>query len=52
MITYQDNGFLGKLKRAIGIRDGFLVCTECQREFFNLVPSEICEPCWYRMTYK
>ena len=45
-MVYQDESLLGKLKRFLGKRDGYQICTECKKPFFNLCPSEICYPCW------
>ena len=46
MIKYQDESAWGKFKRSIGIRDGYLICDECKKPFFNLSTSEVCYLCW------
>jgi len=46
MIKYQDESAWGKFKRAIGIRDGYLICNKCKKDMFNLSPSEVCYFCW------
>ncbi len=46
MIKYQDNSAWGKFKRSIGMRDGYLICNDCERPFFNLCYAEVCEGCW------
>lgn len=43
---YQDQSFLGKFKRLVGIRDGYQICNDCKKPFFNLCESEVCYPCW------
>jgi len=46
MIRYRYNSFLDILKRKMGIQDGYLICNDCEKPFFNLSPSEVCEGCW------
>ncbi len=46
MIKYQDNSMWARIKRRIGIRDGYLICNDCERDFYNLHPAEVCEGCW------
>ena len=43
---YVDESLLGRFKRFIGIRDGYQICCDCKKTFFNLCKSEICYPCW------
>lgn len=46
MVKYQDNSILARFKRKIGIRDPYLICNDCKKDFFNLCPSSICYLCW------
>jgi len=46
MINYKNESLIGKFKRLIGIKDGYLICNNCKKDFFNLCPSEVCYLCW------
>ncbi len=46
MIRYRYNSLLDRFKRKIGVSDGYLICNDCEKPFFNLSPSEVCEGCW------
>ncbi len=46
MVNYQDKSLWGQFKRNIRIRDGYLICKKCKKDFFNLCPSNICYLCW------
>jgi hypothetical protein len=45
-LLYQNNSLIAKLKRFLGIRDGYLICNVCKEPFVNLQRSTICYFCW------